>query len=445
MGGVLALALLLIVGIAGAPLAQSSDPPAGSQTQGPPAVPVSVITVAPTSLKQFIQTEGTAQAVRREILQFDRSGRVVEIGLDTDGEPLREGSAVKGPDPDGDDEHEGTLIALLADGELAETLAAREAQERAAKGRAAAAQATVQQAQDRLDAAQKELSRTQTLVSQGVMPRKNLDEAQAKVAEAQGALSSAKAELGAAQADADAARAQRQGIITQVQEGSLRAPMDGVIALMNVREGDRVGPLPAGLSDAEMMRRAPAVVIDPSAYQIVAQVPWSQAINLKPGQPAEVTWAGLGLFAELDKRRAAGESTDDLPVADATVWAVAPSVLPDTRAIRVRLRTTAGAEAMRDGLFVSIRIVSDTLENVIAVPREAVRRDGGDDHVFVLEQAGDDGVAVARRQTVRTGAIGARLIRITDGLKGGETLVTRGQAMLVDGASVRVVAGGGQP
>lgn len=63
----------------------------------PPAINVSVTEVDRGPIRAWIRTEGTARAVRREILQFGRSGKVIEIGVDDDGEALREGSVVYGP------------------------------------------------------------------------------------------------------------------------------------------------------------------------------------------------------------------------------------------------------------------------------------------------------------------------------------------------------------
>lgn len=405
----------------------------------PAAVSVEVGAVTRGTLEQHVYTDGTAHALRREILQFEREGRVVEIGRDADGGPLREGSAVRGPQGP----EPGDLIAVLADGTLAEELIARAARERAMRDRAEAAAATVFSAEERLRSAEAALARTQTLVTQGVLPARNLEEARSTVSSARGDLSRAQAELMAARSDAEAAAAERQGAVATLERGVLRAPFDGVLALLNVREGSHAGPLPGSPSESDRLRMAPAVVIATDAFEIVAEVPWSQAITLHPGQTAQVTWASLDLFADLDRRRAAGESTDALPVAEARIWAVSPTILPDSRTVRIRLRTTGEARALRDGLFVSVRIAAHTLDNVIVVPREAVLHGSGDAFVYVLDHSASQDAAggTVHRRPVQTGAEARGQVQILHGLSEGEIIVTRGQARLMDGVAVRVIGG----
>ena len=51
----------------------------------------------------------------------------------------------------------------------------------------------------------------------------------------------------------------------------------------------------------------------------------------------------------------------------------------------------------------------------------------------------------AKKVTVQTGVVGDGVTEITGGLTGGETLVTKGQSYLSDGAAVRVVSGEDTP
>lgn len=430
--GLALVSAIVVLGAGGQGAAAADD--------GPPPVTVAVATAARTTLTQHLYTEGTAHALRREILQFDRAGRVVQIGTDPAGERLHEGSVVKGPDAATGEP--GTLIALLADGKLADDVDARTARYQAALDRAKAAEVALADAGATERAAETALARTRTLVQQGVVPAKRLEEAEIAAVNARNAVGRARSELGAARADSAAVAAERQGAISSLREGALRAPFDGVIAFLNVREGSRAAPLPPGLAEADLLRQAPAVVISPDDFEIVAQVPWSQAISLKPGQEAEVTWGGLGLFEMYDDRKAAGQPADDLPVVSATIWAVAPAVMPDTRSVRVRLRTAQPSPQLRDGLFVSTRVVAGRLHDVLAVPRQAIRHGGGDPYVYVVTGGeGEGDGAVVERRTVVTGAPTRNLIQVVEGLEEGERVVVRGQAQLMDGARVRVLGG----
>jgi membrane fusion protein (multidrug efflux system) len=75
--------------------------------------------------------------------------------------------------------------------------------------------------------------------------------------------------------------------------------------------------------------------------------------------------------------------------------------------------------------------LEEHLNAVLVVP-EAVVRDGDKAAVFVA--LGDR----AERREVTTGVIDDRQIEITSGVRGGELVITRGQAGLEDGALITV-------
>lgn len=412
----------------GVPAFAQTTPPESDQP-AMPAVAVTTTTVNTGSIRAWLSTEGTARAVRREILHFQRSGRVVEIGTEAGGASLREGSSVFGPE--GADP--GQLIARIDTRQAEQQVARQSAQARAAQGRVEKALGDLNSAKAALRQAEKDLSRTQQLVGSGVMPRKNLQEAESERETAQAKLQSAQAALESARAEAEAAGAETSEAQLEFEQTLLRAPFEGVIAFLNIQEGDFVSQLSWGqMAESDLVRTAAAVVIDPTEYEILAEVPSSRALTLKRGLYAQVTWAGLRLFETYDAAREAGEidRAAALPVAEAEVYAVAPAIAPDSRAVRVRLRTTTGAEGLRDGLYVAVRIEAGRADNALLVPVQALRFESGQAHVFVVE----DGVA--RRRPVSVGMSDGRRIVVTDGLAPGLEVVTEGQDRLFDGAPV---------
>lgn len=437
-----ALAAVIIACPAPGGAQQATPAPAPAAPQVAP-VSVAVAEASRGTIRVWMPAEGTAQAVRREILHFGRSGRVVELGQEADGGRLREGSTVTGPR----NGEPGQLIARLDQRDQTEQTAAQLAQEEAARKRVEAARGSVQEARAQLAQAEQALARTRDLASKGIVPRKQLDDAEGARATAQAQVTRALGSLAAAEAEAEAAQSQTAEVRLRMEQSELRAPFDGLISFMNVTAGDYVSPLPAGgLEPGQLMRRAAAVVIDPSEYEILVEVPSYQGLALKRGLDAQVAWGGAGLFAEIDRADAAAgaaatgagaaDAVARLPVARAEVFAVAPAIAPDSRTIRLRLRTTDGAEHMRDGLYVSARIMVAERPDVVRVPVQAVRFEGGAAYVFVVE----DGVA--RRKPVTQGVGDFVLTEIADGLSGGETVVVAGQEQLTDGAPVRVIGSG---
>ncbi|MDX9859715.1 MAG: efflux RND transporter periplasmic adaptor subunit [Rhodospirillales bacterium] len=428
------MALFLVLGL---PLSVESTVSAqtlSSATQTPVTVAVTKVTRGP--IRAWISAEGTALAVRREILHFDRAGKVVEIGRDSEGLPLREGSSVQGPA----NGKPGQLIGQLDERDLREQVAAQVAQAEAARQRVEGARSAISEARSALAHAEQQLARARDLVAKGIAPRKQLDEAENDQRQAKARVQRAETDMAASQAEANAAQSQIAQARIRTEQSTLRAPFDGIIGFMNLAVGDYVSPLPPGLQDmGQLMRMAAAVVIDPTAYEVVVEIPSFQGMSLRRGMQAQIAWGGMNFFDVADKTAAAGGKTPSLPIANAEVYAVAPTIAPDSRAVRVRLRTIDGAGYLLDGLYVSVRILADERHDVIRVPVEAPRYDAGLGYVFVV----DGKAGTAHRRSIKYGLTDGGMIQVRDGLEPGETVVVAGQDRLSDGALVHIATADG--
>ncbi len=103
----------------------------------------------------------------------------------------------------------------------------------------------------------------------------------------------------------------------------------------------------------------------------------------------------------------------------------------------VRLKATFANPnlALWPGQFVNVRLMLDTLKNVVTAPSPAVQRGPNGAFVYVL---GPDDIATMRMVT--TGRQDERLAVITSGLKPDEIVVTSGFSRLSDGARTRVIS-----
>lgn len=426
-GALVVMAALL----AAAPTAAQDPAPAQG---GGTAPAVAAEPVQRGTIRAWLSTEGTAQAVRREFLNFDRSGKVVEIGLDADGAPLREGSRLTGPAGDAP----GQLIARLDQRDLEVALTAQRAQAEAAQRRLEGSRIAVDLARAAVGNARDTLGRTRQLVQERVAPQRQQQDAETALNEALGRQRQAEQELSAAEADIDAAAARVAQAELDLEQSELRAPFDGVLSFLNIGRGDFVGPLQgSGLEPGQLVRRANAVIIDPSAFEVVSEMAGTLGPSLAPGLEAQITWSGLDLFRAYDAAVAAGQDPAQitLPVAPAVVHSVAPAVAPDSRTVRVRFRTTGRAAALMDGLYVAVRVQLQARENVLTVPIGALQFEAGQASVFVLD--GDDGTV--SRHKVQLGLGDGSRMEVTQGLEEGELVVTVGHEQLVDGATVRRV------
>jgi RND family efflux transporter MFP subunit len=88
--------------------------------------------------------------------------------------------------------------------------------------------------------------------------------------------------------------------------------------------------------------------------------------------------------------------------------------------------------SIKPGMFASIRVILQTLEDVIKVPVSAVFTKNGASCVYVVNEE----KAVLRKVT--TGISNESDMVITEGLSEGEVVVIRGQNLLEDQAPVMI-------
>lgn len=358
-------------------------------------MPVGLAAAARGTVEDVRFASGTVHAARRAVLQFETPGKVVFLKSGPDGMPLREGDRVK----------RGDVLARL-DARLSRAAL------RQARAGIDGARALAQRAADAL-------ARTRRLRGTGAVPPSALAEAEA--AHAQAAAQLAGAEAGVAQAAAGA----RQGV--------LRAPFDGVVAFVNIREGDLVQPAlgPPGSTATT----APITLVDPAAFELVVALPAWDGAAIRPGQAARLQTAASE--AERELRGAAADTGRVVSDTPAVVSAVSPAVDPAARAVRVRLRTTGADPVLRDGAYVHARIVVDVRENVVTVPHEALVYRGDDVLVYVFE------AGTVRAQTVQLGLVGTRRAEVIRGLAAGAQVVTHGRFKVTSGMPVRRAKAGG--
>ena len=88
------------------------------------------------------------------------------------------------------------------------------------------------------------------------------------------------------------------------------------------------------------------------------------------------------------------------------------------------------------GMFADVTFYTDTQNNVVVIPTEAIQTGVDGQYVYIL-----DSEDLAHKVMVETGLVGDGVTEITAGLSGGERLVTVGQFYLSEGDPVRVVSG----
>lgn len=435
---------------------------------------VQAVTAERQPIRAWVSSEGNVRAVEYQHLTFEVEGDVTYLA-DREGRRLREGDRVRA----------GELLArvddrqLTADVQQAEASVAEARQQRAAaaadvaraRTQVAQARTQVQEAQAQLQNAQSarnlaatNVERYQYLANQGAVSdlefdqRQNaLEDAQAQVQTAQARVESARQQVASAQAQVDAAQQQveaRESAITTAQarlsqaevalEGaSIYAPFDGIIAYLNISEGEYFTPQVVtsqlGGDYQGILERIPMVIIDPAQYEVLVDLAGPTGEQVQAGQTAFVA-------AETDVNNPTnqGETYQDTLIASARargeVFAVNPAISPGGRAIEARVRlnpTTTGD--IRHGEQVLTWIAVAENPDAVVVPLNAIVRRDQVPYVFVVDSEG----MVEQRQ-VELGVTGITQQAIASGVTVGEQVVTAGQNRLVDGAVVQVVNQGSE-
>jgi RND family efflux transporter, MFP subunit len=245
-----------------------------------------------------------------------------------------------------------------------------------------------------LSAAQRNYERASRLANEGIVPRKDAEQAAA--------------DLGKARTEAVTARRAQQLSV-------LRSPVGGVVTKMTAVLG---APADAGQVLVE--------VADPSAFDVVLSLGPTEAAEVHPG--SRVTLA-------------AGEKTGGEPLGTGTVASVGASLDSTSRAVGIRVSLTSPKRSLRLGESVYGEIAIETRPRAVVIPAEALVP--GDEpntyKVFVVDAKG-----TAIPHEVKVGGRTATSVEILEGLNGGEKVVTQGAFGVADSSKVEA-NGEGKP
>lgn len=202
--------------------------------------------------------------------------------------------------------------------------------------------------------------------------------------------------LGLGDADIAGLRGSESGIV-------IRAPQDGVVAQLSVKQGEQVA---AG---------SPLMILGSLDHVWVeAQVPQAQMASIVVGAPVTVTTSALP-----------GKGFKG------AVQSVLPDVDPTTRTQRVRIELPNPQHDLAPGMFAEVAIHAHTGAAHPLIPDEALIATGNATRVIVAEGDGH-----FRAVPVRTGSSADGYTEVLQGLNGGERVVTSGQFLIDSEASL---------
>ena len=238
--------------------------------------------------------------------------------------------------------------------------------------------ATADATRAQLDYARTQLDRTQSLVDRGVATSSSFDSVTANVQQLEANLVALEQQVATAERSLDKA--------------TVTAPFSGIIAERTVDPGTFVS-LGAPL----------LTLVDISSLELEGVVPVNYAPRITIGQAVNVTADGFG----------------DQPFTG-TVERIAPVAASGTRMLPIFATIDNASGALRGGMFASGVLVLEEKPDAIGISVNALRRD--DIGEFVLKRAGDR--VVRQAVTVARTWDQGRLVEVTEGLSGGDVIVS---------------------
>jgi membrane fusion protein, multidrug efflux system len=205
------------------------------------------------------------------------------------------------------------------------------------------------------------------------------------------------------------ARLRRQKAQLALEHTHIRAPFAGVLTTRSVQVGGRVAP-GGKLFDLVKLDDLIARVHVPGQY--LRNVRFKQVAQIESDFLQDMSFDGY-------------------------VKRISPVVDPQSGTFKVTLGVHDRWEHLRPGIFVTVRIVTDTHASTVLVPKEAIVYDGADRFVFVVRDS------TAHRVKLDAGYENSRFVEARSQIDDTTQVIVVGQNGLKDQARIRIVATAG--
>jgi RND family efflux transporter MFP subunit len=311
----------------------------------------------------------------------------------------------------GSDVKAGQVLAVISAPEVDQQLIQARADALEAAAAVAQSKAALEQAQANLGIARITQKRYASLIGKHAVTQQSLDEADEALHARTADVSAAGANINAAEASLKSRKANVERL-TQLQ-GFERvvAPFDGVITARNIEVGDLVN---AGSGNGSMSLFS---VAQSNVLRVQVEVPQSAALAVKVGQQATLT------VQERPGRRYV-----------ATVTRSAQSIDVAARTMLTEVQVDNRERSLVPGMYGEVNFDITASQPSLIIPSTAL----------VIDKNGMHVVSVSADSRVHFVAVDiaqdqGSQVEISQGLRGGETLVSNPSDLLSDGEKVSIV------
>lgn len=203
----------------------------------------------------------------------------------------------------------------------------------------------------------------------------------------------------------DAAKAQADLAKARLEKTLIRSPISGVLNKRMAEEGEMIGP---GMPLAH--------VVNTSRLRIAAGIPERYAGRFKIGDPVRFT---IDAFP--------GE------VFDAKISFVGAAVNRDNRSLPIEAYITSSGGKLKPEMIANMKITLANRPNAIVIAEDYLQQVDKEKFVVFIAEGG-----VARERTVTVEASQNGAVMVSQGLKSGEKLITRGHQNVADGQAIEI-------
>lgn len=298
----------------------------------------------------------------------------------------------------GDRVRKGQMIAKIEDRELMEQVNQAEASHQVAE-------AGVRRSEADLSLAQTNVERARNLYGRQLLPKQQLDDAEARYV-------SAVAQLDLSKAQVAQSEARLKELRINLANTSVVSPTDGFVSQRHVDPG------------AWVSQNAPvASVVDIATLRLVANVVEKDLKAVNAGDPAVV---------EVDAYP--GENFNG------RIARVSPILDTATRTAAMEIEIPNRDNRLKPGMYAKVTLEIDRRENVLLIPKTALVDVGGERGIF---QPNDE--SRAQFKAVKIGLEQSDKAEVTEGLQEGEVVISTGAGALRRNDQLIVANGGDGP
>ena len=238
------------------------------------------------------------------------------------------------------------------------------------------------------------------------------------------------------------------GNVVDTQSLDVYPEVVGNLTYLNAKVGDviekdqilaKIDPSKAGVTYKESVVKAPVAGTILSVNFAKGALVSSQAPLLRIGMlkdlevEMDIAERFVGKVAIGTQATLQFQAYPDM-VFSAKVSRLSPVLNAASRTLEIGILFDDPEHLIKAGMFPSVVILTDRLEDVLIIPRSSVLYEGSQGYVYVVDEQNN-----AVRKNVSLGLVVSDDAQVLSGLTAGERVVVQGQTLLTDGTAVRIV------